>query len=366
MRVLQVIDSLALGGAEVLLTELYRGFKKRGIECEHYLLKSEGTALEHELLKEGARIHAPINASVYSPTHISGLHALMRRSCYDLVHVHLFPAQLWTAVAARMVSSGVPLVTTEHSTVNRRRASYMRALDRWMYAQYHRIACISAAAKDNLVAWVPQTRYKVLECPNGIAVEKFQSASPYHSIPGVPKGAPLIISVGRFEEPKDFDTLIRSMAPITDAHLLLVGAGRLGDKLRALTAALGVTDRVHFLGVRRDIPELLKSADIYVQSSRWEGFGLAAVEAMAAGLPIISTMVPGLGEVVGGAGMLFCPGDYETLSNHLAKLIRDPSLRRELSHASQKRSEIFSLSKTLDCYEALYHEVAVGGTAPQN
>ena len=138
---------------------------------------------------------------------------------------------------------------------------------------------------------------------------------------------------------------------------MLVGEGRLTKQLQRRAAELGVASRVHFFGKRRDVPQLLKAADLYVQPSRVEGFGIAALEAMASGLPIIASNVAGLAEVVGENGMLFPAGDHRRLAECLKLLLEDSALRQQLSAAATKRAQMFSVAKTRDCYEALYREV---------
>ncbi len=356
MRVLQVIDSLAMGGAEVLLTQLHAGFHERGIECEYYLLKSANSTLERGLLERGARVHVPLNASVYSPLHVLALHAHLRANTYEIVHVHLFPAQLWVALAASMTRTNTIFFTTEHNTTNRRRAKWFRGFDRFLYAHYAGIACISQATLTSLVQWCPEVSKRVIECPNGIDVDEFASATALDraSVFSVPETTPVVLTVGRLENQKDHETLIRAISGVRNVHLAIVGTGCNLGKLQLLADTLGVSERVQFLGIRRDVPHLLKTADIYVQSSRWEGFGIAALEAMASGLPVVASDVPGLAEVVGEGGLLFPPGDHERLAECLNLLIASRTLWQRMSHAGKRRSQEFSIARTRDCYEELY------------
>ncbi len=360
MKVLQVIDSLRMGGAETLIARLHAGFRERGIECEYYLLSSENSELEKGLLDKGARIHAPLRASVYSPRHVLALSAQLRTLEYDVVHVHLFPAQLWAAMAARLTGSAARLITTEHSTANRRRSKLFFALDRFMYTPYQRIACISDAARTNLVQWLPEASNKVVEVPNGIDVDEFAAASALDKKTAfsiADENHPVVISVGRLEEVKNHETLMRAISAIPNVHLAIVGTGPLEGRLRQLADTLGVAERVQFLGRRLDVSRLLKTADIYAQPSRWEGFGIAALEAMASGLPVVVSNVPGLAEVVADAGLQFSPGDHEQLATCLKMLLENFGLRQRLSRAARERAKEFSIAKTRDCYEGLYREL---------
>ena len=157
---------------------------------------------------------------------------------------------------------------------------------------------------------------------------------------------------------KDHETLLRAVSLVPGVVLVLAGDGQLSEQLHTLADELGIASRVRFLGKRMDVPRLLKAVDVYVQPSLWEGFGIAALEAMAAGKPVVASNVPGLAEVIGDAGLLFSIGNAGQLAQHISTLLGDANYRQRLGQAAQKRSWMFSLDKTLDCYEKLYREVA--------
>lgn len=166
--------------------------------------------------------------------------------------------------------------------------------------------------------------------------------------------APVVLSVGRMMPEKDHGTVIRAIRTIPDAHLFLVGAGPDVATYKKMAQDLQVSNRVHFLGRRTDVAQLMKSADIFVQSSRFEGFGIAALEAMAAGLPVVASRVPGLAELVEGAGLLFEAGNDRELAQHLGELLTNLELRARLRDAGIERAAQFSIEKTVDGYETLY------------
>lgn len=359
MRILQVINSLALGGAEVLLRNMILGLTRRGIECDLYLLQSTDSHLQCSLRAQGVKIYAPLRASIYSPRHVRALTAHLRACSYDIVHVHLFHARLWVALAARAGKVTAPLVTTEHSTSNRRRRYLFRPIDRWIYARYRRVACNSDATTEALIKWFPEVAGKAQTCPNGVDADSFFNlpAASKFDLFSLPETCPVLLSVGRMKHPKDHETVIRALSLIREAHLVLVGVGPMLKEYQQLAQDLGLAQRVHFLGRRADVPQLMKAADIYVQSSRWEGFGIAALEAMASGLPVVATRVPGLAELVKDAGLLFEPGDQRQLAGHLTTLLSSEELRTRLAEAGRVRAATLSLEKTLDCYETLYREI---------
>jgi glycosyltransferase involved in cell wall biosynthesis len=354
MRVLQLIDSLPLAGAEVLVKDVAPRLRKRGIECDVAVLRKLQTPLESSLHDAGVPLHSTGVTKLYSPRQVQPLVKLMRG--YDIAHVHLFPAQLWAVLAAKQLQSRVPLITTEHNTWNARRRRWLRPLDRWMYPHYQLIACNSEATADDLMRWCPATATRIRVVPNGIPLEDFATAQPAKlDLDAQDKAR--VVFVGRFEPQKDHQTILRALPMLPNVHLLLVGDGPLRPQLEGLARSLGVMSRVSFLGKRTDVAQVLKASDIYVHSTNSDGFGMAACEAMAASLPVIASDVPGLAQVVEGAGILFPVGDHEALAREIQALLSSPERRHEMSKAGRKRAQCFSIERTVDGYLAMYESV---------
>lgn len=276
----------------------------------------------------------------------------MRR--YDVVHTHNTACQLFGAIAS--LASCTHLVTTEHNTYNRRRGNpLLRHIDRWMYGRYDRIVCISAKTHEALSESVGIDESRAVTINNGIDTSKFKSAVPASLGTGAKTR---LMMVGAFREQKDQDTIIRALAMLpADVHLWLVGDGPRRNILTGLTAKLGLADRVHFTGIRTDIPELMTAADIIIMSSHWEGFGLAAVEGMAAGRPVIASDVDGLREVVDGAGLLFSPGNPESLTAAIDSLIHDRGLLAVTATACRERANLYSITPMTQSYAELYNTI---------
>ncbi|HET8872328.1 MAG TPA: glycosyltransferase, partial [Gaiellaceae bacterium] len=153
---------------------------------------------------------------------------------------------------------------------------------------------------------------------------------------------PKIIAVGRLKAPKDFLTLVRAASRLPEgAETLIVGEGPDRLRLEQEINALGVTERVRLLGERYDVPKLLADADVFVLSSASEGMPVSVLEAMAAGLPVVSSRVGGVPELVvdGETGILVRPGDASALAAALSGLITDPAKRRSLGAAGRARAE---------------------------
>jgi glycosyltransferase involved in cell wall biosynthesis len=354
MRVLHIIDSLSRGGVEVLLTGMAPHFRARGVACDIVALWRTPSHLEDTLLEQKVCLRFTGVGKLYSPRQIFALAKLLRG--YDLVQTYLFPAQLWTILAATRLNSRIPLVTTEQNTENARRRWWLRPLDIWMYPHYKRIACCSDATAEALIQWCPNIAEKTIVIPNGIPLDAFENAEPA-ILPDVPRNVLRLVFVARFQAQKDHATLLRALAAVADAHLLLVGDGPLRPQLEQIAQSLGIRHRVTFLGWRPDVASVLKASDIYVHSTNSDGFGIAACEAMAAGLPVVASDVPGLAQVVEGAGILFPVGDDKALAQSLNALIRSPEKRREMKLASVQRARQFSIEKTVDEYIRMYESV---------
>ena len=360
MRILQVIDSLTLAGAEVLVKDLAPRLRMRGIQCDVVILRKLQSPLEASLHDAGVPLYHTGVTNLYSPLQVQPLAKLFQG--YDIAHVHLFPAQLWAVLAARRLQAQVSLITTEHNTWNARRRWWLRPLDRWMYPHYQVIACNSEATAEDLVHWCPATATRIRVIPNGIPLEDFEAAQPAKLDLDSQRKARLVF-VGRFDPQKDHQTILRALPMLPNVHLLLVGDGPLRAELEELARSLGITSRVSFLGKRTDVAQVLKASDIYVHSTNSDGFGIAACEAMAAGLPVIASNVPGLAQVVGGAGVLFPVGDHEALAHEVQELLSSPERRSEMSNAGRKRAQCFNIEKTVDGYLAMYESV-LRGTSP--
>jgi glycosyltransferase involved in cell wall biosynthesis len=364
MRVLHAINSLATGGAEILLEQICRGQKLSGLHPSVFVFQPHPGKLESDFIRAGIPIHLSSCRQFAGVGHVISLAQHLRKHKYDVIHSHLFPSQLWVALAALLVPGLCPMVTTEHSTWTRRRKPLVRLrdywmylprmIDKWMYGRYRAIICISEAVRAIMVAWVDPYKYEFAVVPNGIDLSRFSALSPQRFTETTDL---VILSVGSLCYRKDYPTLLRALARVQQGNLVIVGDGQLRDSLRKLCVELNITGRVRFSGRRDDVLALMASADIYVQSSQIEGFGVAVLEAMAAGLPVIASDAPGMREVVHGAAVMFPVGDSDALAARICELICSRPYREKLSAASRQRASLFSIAQTVNRYKALYDAV---------
>lgn len=355
MKILHVITSLRTGGAEKLMVDLLPRLKKKGHEADLLLFDGVDTPFRRAAEQAGVKVmDLGTGGSVYSPVKLIKLLPYLKR--YDIVHTHNTAPQLFAAIGSVLCS--VVLCTTEHTTSNRRRDwKWYAAIDRWMYSRYRKVVCISDKTEENLRMFINSADKKFITVNNGIDVNEYSAATPA-VLDKSGNCSTVVMQVAGFRYQKDQDTVIRALALLPESvHLYLAGDGERRPELEKLVAELNIADRVHFAGIRTDVPAMLAAADIVVMSSHWEGFGLAAVEGMAAGKPVIASDVDGLREVVQGAGVLFPHADAAALASEIRRLADDPVRYAAVADRCRARARRFDISKMVDGYLEVYNSL---------
>jgi len=167
-----------------------------------------------------------------------------------------------------------------------------------------------------------------------------------------------IMQVAAFRKGKDQKTVIRALQHLPgDFHLFFVGDGEYRLECEQLSIELGLASRVHFLGQRMDVPELIKGADILVLSTEFEGLSLASIEAMASGNPFIASDVPGVTGLVKDYGILFPLGDERRLAAEIMHLSTDPEYKREVIRKCIERAGDFDIKNMIHEHITLYEEL---------
>lgn len=360
MKILQVITTLLTGGAEKLVVDMVPKMRAAGHEVDVCIFNGINTPFKEKLVASGCRIYdLSIGGSVYNPLLIRRLRKVMRG--YDIVHTHNTTPQFFAAMAGRRVLRSVVLCTTEHNTSNRRRDWwwYPRAIDRWMYNKYSQVVCISDQARDNLMENIGHTKAEVSVIYNGVDVQAIHEAKPCEELAG--NGLFNIVMVAGFRYQKDQDTLIRAMAKLQADryHLWLVGDGTRRGELEALIAKDGLTDRVTLMGLRTDVPSILRAAEVVVMSSHFEGLSLSNLEGMAAGKPFVASDVDGLREVTKGYGVLFPHGDAKGLAEVISQLSSDRRMYSEVAERCYDRALQYDIGKTVEGYLKIYEKTSL-------
>lgn len=359
MKILHIITSLRLGGAERLVADLLPRFADRGHEVELLLFDGTRTPLYEQLEQQSVRIRALGKgfAQIWNPLHYFRLRRIFKNEHFDVVHTHNTPCQVQAALAFPK-KNGL-LVTTEHNTFNRRRRwAWYGRIDRRMYGCYDHIVCVGEQTKRNLIEKLgekfEETRLSVIE--NGIDLSRFARAEADKSLRGGEDGPKhVIIMVAAFRPQKDQATLVRAMQHLSDEYeLWLVGDDPTRVSGERQTGIPPRESRVRRWGFRSDVPRLLATADVVVLSSHYEGFGLAVVEGMAASKPVIASDVEGLRDTVGGAGLLFPHEDDRKLAELIRQVCENSDFAASVAERCRARAERFGIDTVVAAYEQVY------------
>ncbi|MFJ5828492.1 glycosyltransferase [Streptomyces sp. NPDC093089] len=375
MKVLHVITGLGIGGAEQQLRLLLR-----------HLPVSSGVVT---LTNPGA-VAAGIEADGTPVTHLGmagnrdlgalpRLARIVRQGRYDLVHTHLYRACVYGRTAARI--AGVRrVIATEHSLGETQiEGRPLSAGTRALYLASERLGtstvAVSPSVARRLTDWgVPRDRIRVV--PNGIETDRFafDAGARRHARTalGIPEDAHVVGGVGRLTPGKRFDRLVRAVASVPEARLLLVGEGEHRAELLRVAGECGAADRVLLAGACADppaaasagpsLPGLLAAMDVFVSTSPDETFGLAVVEALAAGLPVLYVACPAIDDLPPDAA----PGARrigESVPELVSALrgIRDARLARLPAPAAARHYDIAHSARQL---MSLYDQSVHGTPSP--
>lgn len=352
MKILQVINSLKIGGAEKLVAEITPLLRDRGYQIDVCLFDGQETNFKKILIDAGINIISfGHECNVYNPKFAFKLAKLMKE--YDIVHTHNTAPQMFAVLGSYF--SKCKLITTEHSTSNRRRNySFFKYIDRWIYSRYDKIICISEPSEKNLRSYIGD-KYPILTIRNGINISKFINAKPVDLGIGNCKK---ITMVAGFRYEKDQATVILALKYLPqDYHLVLVGDGVKRQELETLIKMNGLIDRVHLLGIRSDVPGILKASDVIVMSSHREGLSLSNVEGMCSGHPFVASDVEGLREVTKGYGLLFPHENSKALAEIIIKLCSDKNFANYISDRCLQRVRQFDIIDMVNLYESVYKNI---------
>ncbi|MGH7925163.1 MAG: glycosyltransferase family 4 protein [Candidatus Binatus sp.] len=358
------------GGAEEHALSILGGIRAHGFEPCLAAPDTLIAAMEPRLTAAGVQC-LPLEFSSRLDV-LTGARLLrfLRRENIALLHCHLFTASLFGAGIARMAGVGAVLETCHGPEVWRMgkgiRASF------WVDRQIGRLVdtyiAVSHAAARHLVEnkRVPKNKIRVIH--NGRDLDRFAATDSQRRIAtraalGL-RDEPTILTPARLDEQKGHRHLIDALAILAarrpNVVTLLAGEGPFEQSLRAQCAALGLADRVRFLGYRRDVPELFEAADLVVLPSLYEGLPLVAIEALAANRPIVATEVDGTPEVVinESTGLLVPPANPVALAAAIERLLDNRELASRLASGGCKFvHENFAVQRQIEQTAALYYEL---------
>ena len=313
-------------------------------------------------------------------TSLGKLVRVFRRVQPDIVHTHTAKAGTLGRLAAWLAGASKTVHTFHGHALDGYFSPPVTQLflriERLLARRTDRIITLSPRLRQSLLALGIGQPEQVEVIPLGLDLDRFlrmpRVQADLRSSLRISVGAPLLGVVGRLVPIKDHPTLLRALTLIPDGqgapHLLVVGDGECRGNLQRIAHHLGLASRVHFLGWRDDLETILAGLDVVVCCSRNEGTPVALIEAMAAGVPVISTDVGGVGDLVahGETGWLVPAGDPAALARGIERLLADPGLRRRLAATARPMAlERHQLKGLIHRVEMLYGEVLTekGGRA---
>jgi glycosyltransferase involved in cell wall biosynthesis len=344
----------------MLLVGLARAMDRRHLTIEVGFRLPQKTALVEDLEDLDVPTHLLAGGAAWP----AGLARLLRERRFDIVHSH---APLVGAAARLVAPAGTVLLHTEHNTWDR-----YHPATRWVnaatLARNERVWAVSEQVAETIHLPRPlplPTVEVMLHGVDAAAMKRGPEArTTARGLLGLAEDTLVFGTVGNLAVKKDQITMIRAFTSVhrqlPQSRLVLVGTGPREAYLRSLAQQLGVQDAVHFLGMRDDVPDLLPGFDVFVLSSLHEGLSIAVIEAMASGIPVISTRVGGIPQLItdGEDGVLVRPRDVEALARAMLRLALDDAERGRLAAAGTHRAGHFGIQRAADTLAEHYRRLS--------
>lgn len=361
LSIVHVLSSFGVGGQERVALDLAIGQKARGHRVSVVsLAPPPDGAMADEFREHGITVdRVPKSGEGIDASLVAKLVRTFRRLEADVVHTHNPLPLIYGAPAARLARAAA--IHTKHGINPGGRGH--RLLRRAAAQLAHAFVAVSDTTEKQAREQRDAPAKKIHTIANGIRLDRYHPDPDARSTTRVELGlgdAWVVGTVGRLDNFKNQALLVRAMAPLlsSDVRLVIVGDGPARADVEAEVAKLAEPKWVVMTGRRMDVPRIIPAFDVFALSSKSEGLPLVVPEAMAAGLPIVTTAVGGLPSVVdeGKTGMLV-PVDEAALSAALKKLVDDRALAKRLGETARKTAlERYSADRMVDAYLALYRE----------
>jgi glycosyltransferase involved in cell wall biosynthesis len=357
VRLLVGIAEMGVGGAERVVVESLRSSVEHGDEAA--LLAATGP-LDAELaglpvrrwpLPKGRGRRALLGAGATAARAVSSFRP-------EVVHAHNIRVTAIARLGSQLARpfGRPPLLVTYHGVPEAETQAAARIL-----RLADAVVCVSSGLEEQLAAnGVDCGRLSVIQngVPDAPPLDPARAAALREEL-GVAPGVPLVSVVGRLVPQKAHDRFLRAAARVRAteprARFLIVGDGPLRAETEALRDGLGLTEAVTFTGIRSDATDLIALSDLLVFSSVWEGLSIAALEALARGVPVVSTEVDGSEELLGSGAGIVVPQDDEALAAGIVGALADPEARRRMGAEGRRlHAERFSTARMMERYRELY------------
>ncbi len=368
VRLLFVTNALNAGGAEQFIALHLAHIDRSRYDVSVAMLHAPaGASIEDQVRKLDVPISDLREGKRPDPRVVPRLVRLLREQRVDLLQSHVAYSNVIARIAARLAR--VPVVTTEQTTAGNLGRRGLDKITRLTLPLSTGAAFISEGVKASFLTGRERLLPRHLRViPNGIDIGAVQRAvldkQAACALLGVSPEPVIVGCAGRLVPVKGHTYLLRAFqklapqigATLPDARLVLLGGGALEQPLREEAASLGIADRVVFAGHRPDVHRLLGAFDVFAMPSLQEGLGLAALEAAAAGIPIVASRTGGLPEIIEHevTGLLVPPTDVDQLAASLARVLRDPAFGRQMAERGKAHVQKFAIESAVAAYDELY------------
>jgi glycosyltransferase involved in cell wall biosynthesis len=376
-RVLHVITRLILGGAQenTLLTVEHLDHARYRVGLASGPTAGPEGSLEGRIPADVAFVRIPDlvrDPHVIRDTRaLHHLSAVMRHGDYQIVHTHTTKAGILGRIAARLARVPIVVHTPHghafHGYLNRAGSEALRRIERWLARRTDRIICLTAAERQEHVDFGICHPQQIEVIHSGVDIARFGRAADdpigRRRALGLPAHGPLVGCVARLVPVKGVRHLLEAApalsAAVPGSRVVFVGGGPLRAEMEQRARALNLDGAVVFLGLRDDVAELMPLFDVVVLPSLNEGMGRAAVEAMAAGRPVVGSRVSGIQDVVTNdvSGILVPPAEPREIATAVLRILRDPALAGRLSAGARHRARSYSVEAMMAKIHALYHDL---------
>lgn len=371
--ILHLTTTIDRGGAENYLVDLIQAQLDAGYREVHCLYLKGPPYWFDTLTRMGANVEGLESRRYGDPRALRRLRRTLKRLRPDIIHIHGAPAEAYWLAASRFLRQRPRIILTRHEH-RRRLFSYpgFRLFDRIISKRADRIIAVSDAVRRTDLSRFPAVADKFVTIHHGIKQDFAVSASARDAIRsefGVTGDTILIGTVAQHIKEKSLDTLLRAFATLRDdvaakqwLKLMLIGRGPLTAELKQLAEELGLADDVIWIPFREDMGAIMSAFDIFVLSSREEGFGIVLIEAMASALPVVACRIDAIPEIVvdGETGLIVPPEDSGAMAIALGRLVADPDLRTTLGTNGRRRVAVHFTTATMQDRTLRVYEELVG------
>jgi glycosyltransferase involved in cell wall biosynthesis len=366
IRVALVITELDVGGAERCLVNLATRLERQRFTPVVYALA--GPPSDDELVNQLNAAHVPVHFLSargwwHFPSAKARLRSLLAEQAPHVVQTFLFHANVLGAVAG--LEARVPEIVLGVRVADPSR--WRRWVESRVARRVSRVVCVSRSVADYVREMANMPPEKLAVIPNGIDFSAGPTPAADLGRFGIASDRKVLAFVGRLHPQKGLDWLLPRLPPafaqLPNHDLLVIGDGPQRSRLARQAGSLGIANRIHFVGRQGDVAALLRSSSLLVLPSRWEGMPNVVLEAMAAGLPVVSTDAAGVEELLGDAApeQMAAQGDSDGFMRRLLRLAKDERLSSALGQRNRRRAEQhFSLSEVVARYAALYESLLRG------